>query len=231
MATISTSSGGGGGGGGRGGGNPPPSKRQRVAPSQSEDRRLMDGLSAPALRSRLGELAGLLEVDAGAVMRANGGGGGVDALVDACVRAVERFVAPFWMTHVDDAQNQNQTGGGGGGRGGRGGGRGGGGGGGRGGGGSGSGSGAGDSGGGSGSGDKTPAAASWNLTTTDFPSGIELGGAGAGAAVEAAVNVLRVLHVNDLRVLQSAVDALLVQMQEYTSVGLYNLNAVVTHRA
>jgi RLL motif-containing protein 1 len=35
--------------------------------------------------------------------------------------------------------------------------------------------------------------------------------------VTAAVNVLRVLHVNDLRVLQSAVDALLVQMQEYTS--------------
>ena len=35
--------------------------------------------------------------------------------------------------------------------------------------------------------------------------------------VMAAVNVLRALHVNDLRVLQSAVDALLVQMQEYTS--------------
>lgn len=57
------------------------------------------------------------------------------------------------------------------------------------------------------------------MKITDFPSGIALGGAGdgGGGAVEAAVNVLRVLHVNDLRVLQSAVDALLVQMQEYTS--------------
>ena len=31
------------------------------------------------------------------------------------------------------------------------------------------------------------------------------------------VNVMRVLHVNDLRVLHSAVDALLVAMQDYTS--------------
>ena len=45
----------------------------------------------------------------------------------------------------------------------------------------------------------------------------EDGDGGCGAAATAAVNVLRALHVNDLRVLQSAVDALLVQMQEYTS--------------
>ena len=62
----------------------------------------------------------------------------------------------------------------------------------------------------------------WNLSPSDFPSGVALGfdedgDGGCGAAATAAVNVLRALHVNDLRVLQSAVDALLVQMQEYTS--------------
>lgn len=216
MATISNNA--------SGGGIPPPSKRQRVAPPQTEERKLMEGLSDPALWLHLIELATLLEVDAKEVMRSSGGdsGGGVEALVDACVRAVERFITPFWMTHVDSQnqnQNQNQGRGSGGGAndggGGGGGGRGGKGGSGRGGAGRGS---AGGGGGGSG-GDEKPAAASWNLKVTDFPSGIELGsaGAGGGGTVEAAVNVLRVLHVNDLRVLQSAVDALLVQMQEYTS--------------
>lgn len=218
MATISTNA--------SGGGIPPPSKRQRVAPPQPEERELMEGLSDPALRSHLFELAALLKVDAEEVMRSGGGdgGGGVEALVDACVRAVERFIAPFWMSHVDSRnqnQNQNQgreSGGGanGNGGGGGGGGKGGKGGSGRGGGARGS---AGGGGGGRGGDESAPAAASWNLKITDFPSGIALGGAGdgGGGAVEAAVNVLRVLHVNDLRMLQSTVDALLVQMQEYTS--------------
>ena len=184
MATIShnTSS---------GGGIPPPSKRQRVASPRSEDRKLMSGLSDPALRSRLKELATVLQVDVEGVMGSNqDDGGGVEALVEACVRAVERFIAPFWMVHVED---QKQSGGG-------------------------KGEGRERSGGDAANNHKKkPTAASWNLKVTDFPSGIEVGGAGGGAAVEAAVNVLRVLHINDLRVLQSAVDALLVQMQEYTS--------------
>lgn len=53
----------------------------------------------------------------------------------------------------------------------------------------------------------------WGLSPVDFPSGIEL----KDPAVENAVSVLRVLYVNDLRVLQSAVDKLLVSMQDYTA--------------
>ena len=175
MATIGSS----------GGGVPPPSKRQRVIPpGGSEDRPVMRGAADPALRSRLVELAGVLRVEVEA-------GAGVEALLEACTRGVERFVAPFWMSHVDPpaamaAANQGAT------RGGNQGGKG---------------------GGGKGSVPK----ASWNLKVADFPSGIELGTSASGGPLEAAVNVLRVLHVNDLRVLQSAVDALLVQMQEYTS--------------
>ena len=59
--------------------------------------------------------------------------------------------------------------------------------------------------------------APWGLVPGDFPPGIELGGPGGSSPlVVAAVETLRVMHVNDLRELQSAVDALLVQMQEYT---------------
>ena len=152
-------------------------------------------LSDPALRSRLHELATLLEVEVGAegVTPAGGDswGGDVEALADACVHAVERLIAPFWTTHVDtpprdrrdvgragsEANAGSGSGGGGSGGGGRGG-----------------------EGGGSRDGGENPAATLWNLPVTDFPSGIALGGPGAGPAVEAAVNVLRVLHVNDLRV-------------------------------
>ena len=103
-------------------------------------------------------------------------GGSIEELADACVDAVERFVAPFWskveakVTEGTDGTSQNDE--------------------------------------------------RWNLCPEDFPSGVALGPDGCDGfcpAVTAAVNVLRVLHVNDLRVLQSAVDALLVQMQEYTS--------------
>ena len=48
----------------------------------------------------------------------------------------------------------------------------------------------------------------------DVPSGIGLDG---DAEVERAVAVARLLHVNDLRRLQSDVDAFLVSMQEYTA--------------
>jgi len=60
--------------------------------------------------------------------------------------------------------------------------------------------------------------ASWNLSALrDFPPGMDLGGpSGSDETVRAAVAVLRVLHVNDMRELQTAVDALLVGMQEYT---------------
>jgi RLL motif-containing protein 1 len=59
--------------------------------------------------------------------------------------------------------------------------------------------------------------APWGLVPGDFPPGIELGGPGGSSPlVVAAAETLRVMHVNDLRELQSAVDALLVQMQEYT---------------
>ena len=59
--------------------------------------------------------------------------------------------------------------------------------------------------------------ARWGLVPGDFPPGIELGGPGGSSPlVVAAVETLRVMHVNDLRELQSAVDALLVQMQVYT---------------
>jgi RLL motif-containing protein 1 len=60
--------------------------------------------------------------------------------------------------------------------------------------------------------------ASWNLSALrDFPPGMDLGGpSGSDETVRAAVAVMRVLHVNDMRALQTAVDALLVQMQEYT---------------
>ena len=57
----------------------------------------------------------------------------------------------------------------------------------------------------------------WNLDPKhDFPPGIELP-EGTNDTVLASVAVLRVLHVNDMRRLQTAVDALLVQMQEHTS--------------
>ena len=48
----------------------------------------------------------------------------------------------------------------------------------------------------------------------DMPSGVGLNG---DAEVERAVAVARLLHVNDLRRLQSEVDAFLVAMQEYTA--------------
>lgn len=48
----------------------------------------------------------------------------------------------------------------------------------------------------------------------DVPSGVGLNG---DAEVERAVAVARLLHVNDLRRLQSDVDAFLVSMQEYTA--------------
>ena len=57
--------------------------------------------------------------------------------------------------------------------------------------------------------------ASWNLSALrDFPPGMDLGGpSGSDETVRAAVAALRVLHVNDMRELQTAVDALLVGMQ------------------
>lgn len=119
-------------------------------------------------------------------------GADADALAGACARGVERLVAPFWSSFVVD--------------------------------------------------DDAPAAARsdpattttttkpkpkpskrraspptrWALDPAAFPSGIDLPD-GAPATLTAAVNALRVLHVNDLRALQSAVDALLVAMQEHTS--------------
>jgi RLL motif-containing protein 1 len=171
------------------GASAPRAKRQRIAPASAEDRPRMEGMDHPELRAKLDQLARALEVDAAAVMAASGGdaGGGVEALVDACARAVERFVAPFW-SRVEAVERAKTTK--------------------------------------PGDGDAKDAAPSpspspspsWNLVPADFPPGMELGGeAGASETVRAAVAVLRVLHVNDLRVLQSAVDALLVQMQEYTS--------------
>ena len=166
------------------GASAPRAKRQRIAPASAEDRPRMEGMDHPELRAKLDQLARALEVDAAAVMAANGGdaGGGVERLVDACARAVERFVAPFWSrveavertkTKPDDGEDAAPS--------------------------------------------PSPSP-SWNLVPADFPPGMELGGeAGASETVKAAVAVLRVLHVNDLRVLQTAVDALLVQMQEYTS--------------
>ena len=161
---------------------PPPPKRQKTsaggvqAAGERDDdapRPRMRGLTDPSLASALDELAAVLRVDAPA------GSGGVEASADACVAAVERFIAPFW-SKVEEAERN-----------------------------------AGD--GKEGHGDER-----WNLSPSDFPSGVALGfdedgDGGCGAAATAAVNVLRALHVNDLRVLQSAVDALLVQMQEYTS--------------
>ena len=175
------------------GASAPRAKRQRVAPASAEDRPRMEGMDHPELRAKLDQLARALEVDAAAVMAANGGdaGGGVEGLVDACARAVERFVAPFW-SRVEAVERAKNT----------------------------------KPGDGDDNGDANDAAPSpspspspsWNLVPADFPPGMELGGeAGASETVRAAVAVLRVLHVNDLRVLQSAVDALLVQMQEYTS--------------
>ena len=175
------------------GASAPRAKRQRIAPASAEDRPRMEGMDHPELRAKLDQLARALEVDAAAVMVANGGdaGGGVEALVDACARAVERFVAPFW-SRVEAVERAKNT----------------------------------KPGDGDDNGDANDAAPSpspspspsWNLVPVDFPPGMELGGeAGASETVRAAVAVLRVLHVNDLRVLQSAVDALLVQMQEYTS--------------
>ena len=65
--------------------------------------------------------------------------------------------------------------------------------------------------------------ASWNLSRPrpvmePRPRGMDLRGGPSGSdeTVRAAVAVLRVLHVNDMRELQTAVDALLVGMQEYT---------------
>ena len=80
------------------GASAPRAKRQRIAPASPEDRPRMEGMDHPELRAKLDQLARALEVDAAAVMAANGGdaGGGVERLVDACARAVERFVAPFW---------------------------------------------------------------------------------------------------------------------------------------
>ena len=173
------------------GASAPRAKRQRIAPASAEDRPRMEGMDHPELRAKLDQLARALEVDAAAVMAANGGdaGGGVEALVDACARAVERFVAPFW-SRVEAVERAEKT----------------------------------KPGDGDDNRDANAAAPSpspspsWNLVPADFPPGMELGGeAGASETVRAAVAVLRVLHVNDLRVLQSAVDALLVQMQEYTS--------------
>ena len=175
------------------GASAPRAKRQRVAPASAEDRPRMEGMDHPELRAKLDQLARALEVDAAAVMVANGGdaGGGVEALVDACARAVERFVAPFW-SRVEAVERAKNT----------------------------------KPGDGDDNGDVNDAAPSpspspspsWNLVPADFPPGMDLGGeAGASETVKAAVAVLRVLHVNDLRVLQTAVDALLVQMQEYTS--------------
>ena len=160
---------------------PPPPKRQKTsaggvqgAGERDEDapRPRMRGLTDPSLVSALDELAAVLRVEIPA-------GSGVEASADACVAAVERFIAPFW-SKVEEAERN-----------------------------------AGD--GKEGRGDER-----WNLSPSDFPSGVALGfdedgDGGCGAAATAAVNVLRALHVNDLRVLQSAVDALLVQMQEYTS--------------
>ena len=173
------------------GASAPRAKRQRIAPASAEDRPRMEGMDHPELRAKLDQLARALEVDAAAVMAAHGGdaGGGVEALVDACARAVERFVAPFW-SRVEAVERAEKT----------------------------------KPGDGDDNRDANAAAPSpspspsWNLVPADFPPGMELGGeAGASETVRAAVAVLRVLHVNDLRVLQSAVDALLVQMQEYTS--------------
>ena len=174
------------------GASAPRAKRQRIAPASAEDRPRMEGMDHPELRAKLDQLARALEVDAAAVMAAHGGdaGGGVEALVDACARAVERFVAPFW-SRVEAVERAEKT----------------------------------KPGDGDDNRDANAAASpspspspSWNLVPADFPPGMELGGeAGASETVRAAVAVLRVLHVNDLRVLQSAVDALLVQMQEYTS--------------
>lgn len=171
------------------GASAPRAKRQRIAPASAEDRPRMEGMDHPELRAKLDKLARALEVDAAAVMAANGGdaGGGVEALVDACARAVERFVAPFW-SRVEAVERAKNT----------------------------------KPGDGDDNGDANDPAPSpspsWNLVPADFPPGMDLGGeAGASETVKAAVAVLRVLHVNDLRVLQSAVDALLVQMQEYTS--------------
>ena len=80
------------------GASAPRAKRQRIAPASAEDRPRVEGMDHPELRAKLDQLARALEVDAAAVMAANGGdaGGGVEGLVDACARAVERFVAPFW---------------------------------------------------------------------------------------------------------------------------------------
>lgn len=51
-------------------------------------------------------------------------------------------------------------------------------------------------------------------TLGDLPSGV---GLGSDPVVDDAARVARVLHVNDLRRLQSDVDAMLVSMQEYTA--------------
>ena len=168
---------------------PPPPKRQKTSAGgrvtgaggydDDASRPRMRGLADPALRSRLDDLAAALRVDATTRVdqpTTTGMGGTIEELADACVDAVERFVAPFWskveakVTKGTDGGSQHDE--------------------------------------------------RWNLRPEDFPSGVALGPDGCDGfcpAVTAAVNVLRVLHVNDLRVLQSAVDALLVQMQEYTS--------------
>ena len=57
----------------------------------------------------------------------------------------------------------------------------------------------------------------WNLSPHEnFPPGMDLA-PGTSETVRDVVAVLRVLHVNDMRGLQTAVDALLVRMQEHTS--------------
>ncbi len=165
---------------------PPPPKRQKTsaggvqgAGERDDDapRPRMRGLTDPSLASALDELAAVLRVEIPA--GSGGDAAGVEASADACVAAVERFIAPFW-SKVEEAERNARDGK-------------------------------------EGGGDER-----WNLSPSDFPSGVALGfdedgDGGCGAAATAAVNVLRALHVNDLRVLQSAVDALLVQMQEYTS--------------
>lgn len=158
---------------------PPEAKRQRVAPVPAASRDVaprpqMENLGDPALRSKLVDLARALDIDAEEIMRAGGGDadGGVEALMHACARAVERFIAPFW-----DTVERRETG-------------------------------------------ETSASSKlrWNLSAADFPPGIDLGGpSGSNEVVKSAVGVLRVLHVNDMRALQTAVDALLVRMQEHTS--------------
>ena len=184
------------------GDRPREAKRQKVEdpappdPAAEDPRRPLDepprwtDLDAPETRRCLRELAEALAVDPETVARGSDPEAfdamAFDALADACARNAERLVAPFWSRVIAAEEATTAS-----------------------------------------ASPPSPASpaspaspgrgAPWGLVPGDFPPGIELGGPGGSSPlVVAAVETLRVMHVNDLRELQSAVDALLVQMQEYT---------------